>query len=97
MNPKTLKSITRKFNLYRAPECRARTVKNSQNELIVKFEGTGADFYCCYDENFIDYLYYLKDNTGENFRISDVKEANVGVFIVKYELDEDDSNKIPPK
>ncbi len=88
MNPETLKSITRKFNHYRAPECRVRTVKNSENELIVKFEGTGANFYCCYDENFIDYLYYLKDYSGKNFRISCVEEVNPGIFIVKYQPDD---------
>ncbi len=90
MEPKKLRKVTREFNRYRAPECRVKTVKNTEKELVVRFEGTGASFYCCYDENFIDYLYYLKDHAGKSFKIQEVKETKPGVFLVVYKPGESD-------
>ncbi len=89
MKSEILRKATREFNRYRAPECRVKTVKNSDDELVVKFEGTGANFYCCYDENFVDFLYYLKDHSGRAYRIQDVKETRPGVFVVVYRPDEE--------
>ena len=87
MDPKKLRKASREFNRYRAPECKVKTIKNTKDRLVVKFEGTGASFYCCYDENFIDYLYYLKDHTGESMKIKDVRQPTPNSFIVIYEKD----------
>ncbi len=93
MKPEILRKTTREFNRYRAPECRVKTVKNTENELIVRFEGTGANFFCCYDENFVDFLYYLKDHGGKSFKIHDVREKKPGVFLVVYTPTDEKSDR----
>jgi len=84
MDRKLLRKVTREFNKYRAPECRARTLRNKDDSLTVEFNGTQAASACCFDENFVDYNYYLEDLSGEEFIISGVEEPEEGRFIVVY-------------
>jgi len=51
MDDKKLRNITREFNRWRYPECRARTIKNDDEKLIIQFDGTFS-FSCCFDEHF---------------------------------------------
>ena len=81
MEAAKLRGITRRFNRYRFPECRARVIKNGGNSLVVEFDGT-ANFFCCFDEHFEDYRIMLKDH-GEEFKIEEVKEKG-GKFMVRY-------------
>lgn len=79
-----LKNITRKFNRFRAPECRVKTVKNTKEEIEIEFTGTAADFSCCFDEHFIDYKYLLMDIFKLEFKIEEIERINDDKFIVIY-------------
>ena len=78
MNPRKLRAITREFNRYRYPECRARTIANKNGVLIVEFSGTSTHS-CCFDEHFEDYRILL----GENVNIEEVDDKG-DRFIVFY-------------
>lgn len=82
MNPKILRRIIRKFNKIRNPECKAKTIKNSDEELVVEFSGTVASYSCCFDEHFNDLSYMFEDNNIKLF-IDEIKR-NDEKFIVKY-------------
>ncbi|KPJ51057.1 hypothetical protein AMJ40_01165 [candidate division TA06 bacterium DG_26] len=84
MDPGTLRRVTREFNRYRAPECRARTVRNGEDRLVVEFSGTAAHFACCFDEHFVDYGYYLKDVAESDFEIEKIERMKNGWFAVTY-------------
>lgn len=94
MNRFLLKKATREFNRYRFPESYARTVVNKNGLLKIRFSGIKATFACCFavrrqrlcrrrDENFEDYRYYLKDITGIDYKLKQVKKIN-DKFIVTY-------------
>ncbi|MCM8819955.1 MAG: hypothetical protein NC925_04075 [Candidatus Omnitrophica bacterium] len=85
MESKVLKIVTRKFNFYRAPECKAKVISQNNGIVKVEFSGTKASFACCFDENFIDYQYYLKDYGGKDFSIRKIERKNPERFIIFYE------------
>ncbi len=81
MKASKLRSITREFNRYRFPECRAKAKRLGEDEIVVEFDGT-ANFFCCFDEHFEDYRILLEEH-GEKFRIEGMEEKG-GKFIVHY-------------
>ena len=93
MRPEDLRRVTRRFNRYRSPECRAEVVKNTGEELEVRFTGSTASFACCFDENFVDYCYLIQDLAGENFTIKEVKRRGPEEFRVVYIKKEDKNEK----
>ncbi len=84
MKSSILRKITRRFNKFRNPECKATTIRNSEVELEVEFTGTTSGFACCFDEHFIDYKYMLKDNFKMDFIIDGIKRISDDKFIVRY-------------
>ena len=84
MEEKKLRRITREFNRWRYPECRARTIKNEEDEIIIKFDGT-FNYSCCFDEHFEDYRIMLEEE-GEKYTIEEVKQIG-NKFIVRYKRD----------
>jgi len=72
MNQRVLRSVTREFNKYRSPECKAKVLFNGNEILGVVFSGTKLYLSCYFDENFIDYRYYLKDISGKDFAIINI-------------------------
>lgn len=78
MKPNKLRSITRKFNRYRFPECRARTIFNKDGRIIVEFSGTSISS-CCFDEHFEDYRLLL----GEDVKIEKIDYLR-DRFVVYY-------------
>lgn len=84
MDPNLLRKVTRRFNRYRAPECRARVLRNEKDSLKVEFRGTKATSGCYFDENFVDYNYYLKDLADEGFLLAEIRRPEEGRFIVVY-------------
>ncbi|MCD6382803.1 MAG: hypothetical protein J7L74_04185 [Candidatus Hydrothermae bacterium] len=72
---KTLKSVTRAFNLYRVPECRARARILPDGKLSVNFSGTGTHLYRCSDKHFEGYRYHFLDLAGADFKIVDMKNT----------------------
>ncbi len=89
MRPEKLRKITRRFNRYRSPECRAEVVRNEDREVEVKFTGSTASFACCFDENFVDYCYLIRDLAGEDFVIKEIKRRGPEEFRVVYIKKED--------
>lgn len=87
VDAKQLRRITLEFNKYRAPECKARVLLNKDNTLTVEFTGTKASHACCFDENFIDYQYYLKDLAKKSFEINKIKRKAPERFMVIYKLE----------
>jgi len=88
MEAKKIKKVTREFNKYRAPESKARVVLNKDSTLKVEFTGTKASYVCCFDENFIDYSYYLKDLANKDFQIMQIKRKAPERFLVTYKQNE---------
>jgi hypothetical protein len=84
MDSSTLRKVTTLFNRYRAPECRARVVRNEDPVLVVEFSGTRVALSCCFDEHFVDYTYYLRDVSGLGFEIDQADLTKRGWFIVTY-------------
>ncbi|MGB9823759.1 MAG: hypothetical protein ACPLN0_03285 [Candidatus Hydrothermia bacterium] len=83
---KTLQKATRQFNKFRFPEVKANVLKNQNGFLKVKFTGAVAPFACCFDENFIDYTYYIKDLSPFDLEIKTIKRKKINVFIVTYKI-----------
>ncbi|MCS7249587.1 MAG: hypothetical protein N2323_00785 [candidate division WOR-3 bacterium] len=83
MDRNLLEKITEEFNSLRKPECYANIKEVKNDYLIIEFYGTKINFACCFDENFIDYQYYLKDFSGLEFSIKEIKREG-DKFIVKY-------------
>jgi len=81
MKPERLRAINRRFNRQRTPECRAKTIKNEEDMMVVVFSGT-AIFSCCFDEHFEDYRRMLKE-VNENYEIEKVIKCK-NSFIVLY-------------
>ena len=84
MESNILRKVTREFNKYRYPEARARVLLNKNDYLVVEFTGTKASFACCFDENFIDYKYYLKDIAHKDFNIIKILRKAEDRFLVLY-------------
>lgn len=84
METKKLRKVVREFNKYRNPECKARTVRNKDDELVVEFSGSVASYACCFDENFIDFKFYIEDIADENMEIKEIKRVKSDKFVVKY-------------
>lgn len=87
MNKDLLEKINEEFNSLRQPECYAEIKEIGDNYLVIEFSGTKINFACCFDENFIDYQYYLKDFGNLEFIISEIKREG-DKFIVRYEKEE---------
>lgn len=83
MDARSLRKVTREFNFLRSPECRARTVGNDERSLTVEFTGSTC-FSCCFDEHFVDYVYYIEDLTGERFEIAGIERIAPDKFRVVY-------------
>ena len=81
MHPSKLRVISREFNKYRFPECKARVIKNEKEKLTVEFSGTSC-FSCCFDEHFEDYRLLLEER-GEKYEIEKI-ENKKEKFIVVY-------------
>jgi len=84
LESKLLRKVTREFNKYRYPEARAKILVNKEGYLVVEFTGTKASFACCFDENFIDYKYYLKDIADKDFKIVNILRKTEDKFWVVY-------------
>ena len=84
METKKLRKVVREFNKYRNPECKARTVRNKDDELVVEFSGSVASYACCFDENFIDFKFYIEDIADEKMEIKEIKRVRSDKFVVKY-------------
>ncbi|MCX8095531.1 MAG: hypothetical protein N3D74_05040 [Caldisericia bacterium] len=84
MNSIFLRKLIKKFNSMRYPECKAKTIKNSKDELIIEFSGTVASYSCCFDEHFNDLKYFFEDNGNIKLYIDNVKRKDNEKFIVKY-------------
>ena len=84
METKKLRKVVREFNKYRNPECKARTVRNKDDELVVEFSGSVASYACCFDENFIDFKFYIEDIADEKMEIKEIKRVKSDKFVVKY-------------
>lgn len=85
MNTNILRKLIRKFNSFRSPECKAKTIKNSENELVIEFSGSVASYSCCFDEHFDDLRFLFEDNNIK-LNIEEVKKMNNEKFIVKYKI-----------
>lgn len=83
MDKNLLEKIKEEFNSLRQPECYAEIKEIGENYLVVEFSGTKINSACCFDENFIDYQYYLKDFGNLEFLIDEIKREG-NKFIVKY-------------
>jgi peroxiredoxin (alkyl hydroperoxide reductase subunit C) len=83
--PDLIKKATKEFNDLRYPECWAIIKEIGKDYLIVEFLGTKINFACCFDENFYDYQYYLKDFANWESLIKEIKKES-NKFIVKYQL-----------
>ncbi len=79
-----LQKVVSEFNLYRDPECHADIIKATQDFLEVEFTGTVADYACCFDENFIDFKFYVLDLSNEELEIDEIKRKKRDKFVVKY-------------
>ncbi|MBC7194919.1 MAG: hypothetical protein H5U37_04610 [Caldisericia bacterium] len=86
MNSILLRKLIKKFNELRNPECKAKTIKNKEDELVLEFTGSTASFSCCFDEHFEDLRYFFEDKGGIKLFIEDVKRENEEKFIVKYKI-----------
>jgi hypothetical protein len=84
LESKLLRKVTKEFNKYRYPEAKAKILVNRDDILVVEFTGTKASFACCFDENFIDYQYYLKDIAGKDFKIVNILRKTEDKFWVFY-------------
>jgi hypothetical protein len=83
--PDLIKKATKEFNDLRYPECWAIIKEIGKDYLIVEFLGTKINFACCFDENFYDYQYYLKDFANWESLIKEIKKES-NKFIVEYQL-----------
>jgi len=90
MDDKKLRNITREFNKWRYPECRARTIKNEEDKLIMQFDGTFS-YSCCFDEHFEDFRIMLEEK-GEEFKITEVKHIG-RKFVVRYEKEANEDER----
>ncbi|MDI6851612.1 MAG: hypothetical protein QMD82_06745 [bacterium] len=77
--------LLKKFNENRSPECEAKILSMDKDSLFVEFSGTAASCSCCFDEHIQDFIYYLRDFTGMNFEITEMKRPNFGIFLAKFE------------
>lgn len=78
--------VVREFNRMHAPECLAKVRRKKGNFLEVEFSGTKAGFACCFDENFIDFAYYVKDMMGWDLKIKKLERLPHDRFLVEYEV-----------
>ncbi len=78
-----LEKIKEEFNSLRQPECYAEIKEIGDDYLVVEFSGTKVNLACCFDENFVDFQYYLKDFSNLEFLIDEVKRES-DKFIIKY-------------
>ncbi len=76
-----LNVVSRKFNRYRSPECKAKVLRNKDRYLVVEFSGTNISS-CCFDEHFEDYRQILEEYKGK-FQIEKIEEK-IDRFIVYY-------------
>ncbi len=83
MDKNLLEKIKEEFNSLRKPECYAEIKEIGEDYLVLEFFGTKINSACCFDENFIDYQYYLKDFGNLEFLIDEIKREG-DKFIVKY-------------
>ncbi len=81
-----LNKVIYEFNLYGYPECEAKLLFVNDNKIAVDFSGTKAHFACCFDENFVDFKYYLNDFLKYKFEISKVEQVDINRFLVEYTL-----------
>lgn len=83
---RALDKVLKEFNDFRYPECEAKLVYFDQDKIIIEFSGTKAHFACCFDENFVDFKYYLADILEKKFEISKVERTDIDKFLVEYSL-----------
>jgi hypothetical protein len=83
---KILQKATRQFNKFRFPEVNANVLKNQNGFLKVKFTGAVAPFACCFDENFIDYIYYIREFSLFDLEIETIKRKKINEFVVTYKI-----------
>ncbi len=79
-----LKKVEKEFNFYRDPECHAEIIDAGEDEIKVEFSGTVASYACCFDENFIDFQFYVLDFVGEEIEVKEIKREKSDKFIVTY-------------
>jgi len=84
LGSKLLRKVTQEFNKYRYPQAKVKILVNRDDILVVEFTGTKASFACCFDENFIDYKYYLKDIAGKDFKIVNILRKAEDKFWMVY-------------
>jgi hypothetical protein len=80
-----ISKLVKEFNETRSPECEANVVSVERDSLLVEFTGTAAACSCCFDEHAQDFIYYLKDFTGMDFEITEMKRPTFGKFLVRFE------------
>jgi hypothetical protein len=80
-----ISKLVKEFNETRSPECEASVVSVERDSLLVEFTGTAAACSCCFDEHAQDFIYYLKDFTGMDFEITEMKRPTFGKFLVRFE------------
>ncbi len=86
MNSRILRKIIKKFNELRNPECKAKTLKNKDDEIVIEFTGSVASYSCCFDEHFEDLRYLIEDKSSLKFFIEEVNRKDEDKFIVKYKI-----------
>ncbi len=83
MRAELLRKISKEFNHFRSPECRARIIENGEKTIKIEFSGTSASFSCCFDEHFEDYRIMMEE-AGTKTKIERVERKGIEKFIVSY-------------
>ena len=84
MESNWLRKITREFNKCLYP-CKARTIKNDGNKLIMEFRETFI-FSSCAEEHFESFRILLEEK-GEKYITKEIKHIG-RKFIVEYEKED---------
>ena len=82
-----LRKISREFNHFRFPECRAKVIEKGEKSIRVEFTGTAASFSCCFDEHFEDFRLVMEER-GMKTDIGEIKRESPAKFIVLYVMHE---------
>jgi len=82
-----LRKISREFNHFRFPECRAKVIGKGEESIRVEFTGTAASFSCCFDEHFEDFRLMMEER-GMKADIGEIKRESPDKFIVLYVIHE---------
>ncbi len=89
MKDQELRKVTKEFNYYRSPECRAQILFKREDIIKIKFSGTKAGYACCFDENFQDFRYYLRDIAKVEATIEKIKRTKNNNFIISYKINKE--------